>query len=246
MGNSNPVRDPRRRNDGGTPNDPDDDTLDPAPLGADPDFVSFNFQVTATLRDGSDPALCTEGQEARGTVMPAGLPAVQKMACTAGRDLPVCTRDAECNSFTCQGGARNGQSCNDQVSAAACLVGGGRCRSNADGRCTPFPFAGANRGNDDYRRDFPADLGGLKLHSPANAPSWVDFVGQGRVPRALAPRSFVQQADFLAFVRGPAGNCSCHFRLVVDWDQATRMFRAATGLTLVADAETVNCRLNPP
>ncbi len=34
-----------------------------APLGLDPTYLSLNFEVVATLADGSDPAWCPEGQE---------------------------------------------------------------------------------------------------------------------------------------------------------------------------------------
>lgn len=222
--------------------------FNPAPLGADPDFLSFNFEVSATLTPDSDPTLCMEGQEVRRTATNAITgAAVSKMACAAGRMplLASCVNDRQCDTLTtCNGGVQNGQSCATAAGVQRCLLGGGTCRRLMDGMCTPFPFDGANgpRGSDDYRSPFPDD-GGTKLHAPPTGmPIWIDFPGLPKtVTHANAPRDFRYDADFLATVTGAGGNCSCHFVVVIDWNNMTKMYRPATGLTIEFDEDSVNC-----
>lgn len=215
----------------------------PAPLGKDPAFVTFNFEVTAELEAGSDPALCEEGQLVRRTAKYGGFPPEHKAACTAGRSLANCVKDSNCNSRTCDGGLRKGQPCEMVGTREACQVGGGRCVENNDGKCTQFPLAGAARGNDDYRRDFPGDIG-PKLHCPAcGTARWLDFPG-AISPRAAVPVDVRYEADFLIFMKGKGGggDCQCHVKLVLDWDGANQVYRPATGLSKVADAATTaNC-----
>jgi hypothetical protein len=50
------LEDPRRSGNG---------NVVKAPLGIDPDFLSFNFEVAASLKERSDPELCNEGQLAK-------------------------------------------------------------------------------------------------------------------------------------------------------------------------------------
>jgi PKD repeat protein len=233
-------------------------------LGPDDTFVSFNFEVSAMLAAGSDPSLCMEGQEIRrtSTVTIAGgaQPPTHKRACSAGRMplLPSCTNDRQCDNMTCNGGALNGQTCNTTAAALRCQVGAGMCVSvnPPDGRCTTYPFDGANgpRGTDDYRAPLPDDAA-VKLHLPNGTPIWLDLAGLPDNTRAMAVTARTDlryDADFLAFVRGPGGNCSCHFTVVLDFDSSnpngqrpTGQYRAATGLTLVNDADTMRCSVNP-
>jgi hypothetical protein len=218
-----------------------DDAFEPVPLGLDPDYVSLNFEVSAALKDDSDPDLCSEGQDAKATFK-WGTVLRHKKACTAGRDLDHCGQNSDCDTGTCQGGFKNGQSCDDRVSLFACKLGGGVCRANGDGVCTEYPFAGLKRGNDDYRRDYPKGEG-LKIHCPScGAPTWVDAPGFPDFDRVYADKDIRVDLDFLAFVKGNP-SCSCHFRVVIDWDGTNKKHRAASGITLVQDGETVKCKL---
>ncbi len=240
------LRDKRRFNDNGTPANPDDDTYDPAPLGLDPDFLSLNFEINAVLKEGSDPELCKEGQRVRRTAKIGAGRAEHKKACTMGQDLPSCQNDRHCDSYTCSGGTEAGKPCNDLVGQQLCLLGGGQCRSNGDGKCTEFPNVdGGARGNDDFRRHTARDLQGLKLHCPrCNAPTWDDHPGQPSVRHAAIKTDFKYEADFLAFVEGDGDcDCSCHFKILIDWDGANQMYRPTSGITLVMDGETKNCSL---
>lgn len=215
---------------------------DMAPLGRDPDFVSFNFEVMATLEEGSDPALCEEGQRVKRTSRLGSNPVEQKKACTAGRDLATCRVNTDCDTHTCRGGDYAGRPCDDFDSNRLCRLGGGICLSNLDGRCTEFPFAGPNRGNDDYK----SPLEPVKRHCPTcESPTWLDAPGLSGSLHAEIPEDFRYEADFLMFLRGRGmgSTCSCHVRLLIDWDGMNQMFRAGTGLTLVQDAESVNCSL---
>jgi hypothetical protein len=208
------------------------------PLGADPKYLANNFEIRATLIPGSDPDLCTEGQEVRRTAQPKNLPAIDKKACSKGRTLPVCGVDAECDTHTCAGGTQNGKSC-DADQGAACKAGGGNCVANNDGKCTSYPFKGQGRGNDDYRKPFPKD-DGPKIHQPGRI-LWLDAPGAGNQQVANVGRDYLFDADFLSFVKGPAGSCQCHFSVTIDWDDAKKAYVQPTKITLVNDADTVNC-----
>jgi hypothetical protein len=225
-------------------------------LGPDTNFISFNFEVSSMLTKGSDVTKCTEGQLVKRTGMFAAVPAMppnpavpaitnNKMACSAGRKLPSCTANAQCDTLKCMGGTSGETDCNTAATGNRCLIGGGMCMSNNDGTCTTYALAGANRGNDDYRFPTPDD-GGIKLHRPpTGAPVWSDFPGLATTPQAVGSGSdFRYDGDFLSFVNGPGGNCSCHFTLVLDWDNAKKQYRPATAITLVKDAETANCTIN--
>lgn len=143
------------------------------PLGPDPEFPTTNFEIEAVLVAGSDPESCEEGQEVRATaVMAAG--AHNKSACSAGRPLPSCRVNAQCDTYTCQGGTMAGEICHGTgvtpagrpiLNAALCVASGGNCTANGDGVCTAYPFAGAARGNDDYRAHSPGDEA-IKLVCP--------------------------------------------------------------------------------
>jgi hypothetical protein len=241
-----------------------------APLGPDPTFLSFNFQVNAMLTRNSNPALCTEGQNVRRTATdPTTGAQLNKMACTAGRQLPICARDADCDTITCMGsnagvancngfaaqracvnsggtcvrtcmgGTQNGNPCQTVAQRVNCVNGGGVCRGNSDGRCTAFPFNGNMRGNDDYQ--MPSANMFPKIHANAG-PLWVDFPGAAFLRRAMGVRDFLYNADFVSFVNGPAGNCSCHFTVTLDWNSANNTYRVPpTGIAIVNDAESVRC-----
>lgn len=237
------LRDTRR------PRRPPQSGYEPAPLGRDPDFATFNFEVSAALTAMSDPGLCTEGQRVRRTVTSTVMGQQRqdhKRACTRGLDLHICAGDRDCDTRrTCNGGALDKQACDSPAQRQACVIGGGTCEgSSMDGRCTEFPLAGRERGNDDYRRPFPEDNGGVKLHVAATrTPVWIDFPGAS-VPHRQLTHSFRYEADFIAFVEGRR-NCSCHFQVIVDWDATNRTFRDATGLR-AAEGETSNCRIVVP
>jgi hypothetical protein len=248
------LRDPRRpTEDGG---------FERPPLGPDPEFASTNFEVDVGLEPGSEEARCTEGQEVRGSSSVNGVPDPDKHACSAGRPLPDCPPgdNAFCDTRTCRGGTMDGESCEGSVitpggerptrRAMLCALAGGDCVGNGDGVCTAYPFAGAARGNDDYRAHSPGDEA-FKLVCPTcRAPRWLD--APGFLTRE-APFDLRFDADFIAFVRGTAGrqDCQCHFRLTVDWvrdtDPATPGNQPGhrpggqSGITLIEDAETVRC-----
>ena len=227
-GNST-LNDPRRNN--------------PAPLGPDPAFVSLNFEVTATLEPGSDPALCEEGQRVRRTSAFGTDPPHHKKACSAGRQLPICSENTDCDSHTCIGGTQTGTDCDDEDSEQACVDGGGQCASNNNGVCSEYPLDGFERGNDDYRS--PADLG-VKRHCPTcESPMWLDGPGTANAHDEIT-KDFRYDADFLMFMRGSAGenSCSCHVTLTIDWDGANQVYRAATGIQLIPDEDTFKCDLN--
>lgn len=242
--NQSQVRDPRR---------PGGGTFQPAPLGPDPTFLSYDFEVEARFTDGSDPAGCPEGQEIRRTFTSGGT-VDHKRACAAGRDLPSCRTDRDCDTLRCTGGSLDGGDCNEPAAAFRCQLGGGRCAGQGDGRCGSFPFAQDARGNDDYRRptvpsDAPSAAVGPKLHltGPPRA-IWLDPFGAPTLPLAETPAAGPQarwDADFLAFVRGPDADssCSCHFTVTLIFDPATHTYADGTGLTLVDDAETVRCAM---
>jgi len=249
-GGAGVLGDQRRLNDNGTPGDPTDDRWNPAPLGPDPTFVSLNFEIEALLKPGSDPLLCREGQLIKRTALSGGQVS-HKRACSAGRDLTSCAPAGgpphpECDTRTCRGaGVFDGTACDTGAAAAFCVERGGSCESNNNGVCSEFPFAGGARGNDDYRDAFPLDQG-TKRHCPGcRSPRWADRPGLSRSLHADVTGDFTYLADFLAFMEGNTGRCSCHFRLVIDWDGASQTYRPATGVTLIEDAETVNCTLVP-
>jgi hypothetical protein len=245
------LRDPRRPAGGGAFNS--------APLGADPMFASTNFEIEALLLAGSDPDLCEEGQLVRGTGTIAGFPPQDKRACSAGRSLPTCTANADCDTNTCQGGTMNGQNCDGLATtpggqvvtrAQLCGLAGGICQSNGDGVCTAYPFAGGARGNDDYREHSPGDEFTKFVCPGCGSPRWFDAPGF-----AAAPAADIRfDADFLAFMRGTR-DCQCHFRVVVDWvadtdpdtpgNQPGHRPGGASAVTLIMDAETMNCTEAP-
>ena len=230
------IGDPRREDDNGTPDDPADDTAKPAPLGIDPDFLSFNFEIVATLTPGSNPELCEEGQDVKATFESDGKIVSVKQACTAGVTLAICKKNRDCDTSTCIGGTQTGASCDTQFAAENCLNGNGICEPNHDGLCTEFPFEGFLRGNDDYKS--PTDLG-LKTHLPS--PTWFDAPGIPTSNRADVQFDLLANFDFLAFVRGPQGSCSCHFTLTIDWDGTNQVHRPGTALTLISDEDTFRC-----
>jgi hypothetical protein len=241
-GNST-IRDSRRPNDNGTPNDPSDDSIDPAPLGIDPIFMSFNFEVQGLLKPGSDPSLCTEGQNAKGTILLQGSPPSDKTACSQGKDLGHCELDSDCDTHTCSGGLFDGEECDSNGGIGRCLLGGGTRQVAIVGVCTKYPLAGAVFGNDDYRFDW-TDGGGPKLHCPAcKSPTWLDSPGMPDVPLELFALDFTLNGEFLAFIDGIDGShCACHFSLDYSWDHVTKTFNQGTGyLRVLDDALTVNC-----
>jgi len=220
-----------------------------APLGLDPKFASFNFEIRATLKPGSDPKLCDEGQRVKATFTRMdGTPAQDKLACTQGRNLANCRVHADCDTRMCVAGIRNGLACDTIEDTHACLIGGGSCRGVANtGRCTPFPFnpPEAPRGNDDYERDFTGKGNDPpKLHGPdAASITWVDFPGAAERPGLdRPPYSFKYQGDFLAFVQAKDGSmkCSCHFQITINYDRATNMYKEGSELTKI-DAESMTC-----
>jgi hypothetical protein len=162
------------------------------------------------------------------------------MACTKGRDLASCKVDRDCDTHTCRRGFLDGMSCDDPTGPAACEEGRGMCKSNHDGECTEFPFTGESLGNDNYTKPAPLDLG-MKVHSPS--PTWLDAPGLQTFNRTKIKVDYRYDADFLMFVSGKEGNCSCHIRLTIDRNGANQRFRAGTDITLVRDGETVNCSL---
>lgn len=234
------IGDPRRPDDQGTP-DPSDDIPKPAPLGIDPDFLSFNFEIVVTLTPGSNPIFCEEGQSVMATVKQDSEIAYIKKACTAGLRLAVCNTNTDCDTRTCHGGTQSGQACDTQVAAENCTNGGGTCEPNNDGVCTEFPFEGFARGNDDYRS--PADIG-LKEHRPS--PTWFDAPGAPNAKRTDVHVDVLGNWDFIAFVKGNQGSCSCHFQLRIDWDGTNQVHRPGTGLTLIFDEDTFNCVQRSP
>jgi hypothetical protein len=192
------------------------------PLGPDPIFITYNFQITADLTKDSDPALCTEGQEAKGSVGFTGHTQV-KMACSAGKTLSVCKKNSDCD-FPAVPGL---------------------------GVCSPYPDNGpsSQRGNDDYTSPF--DLG-PKQYLPPSQIVWIDDPGASALARQAAVAAdphgldYSEAIDFLAFVKGNAltgGNsCSCHFTVNLSWLYATgSYFLPGTFINLVNDAETQNC-----
>ena len=217
------------------------DAFEPVPLGFDPDYMSFNFEVSAALSEDSDPNLCSEGQEAKGTFT-QGKFVSHKHACTAGRDLPHCSQNSSCDTHTCRGGFKNGKSCDSFEAAFGCNLGGGVCRANNDGVCTEYPVNGPKRGDDDYRVDYSKGEG-PKIHCPScDAPTWVDAPGFPDLEQVYANSNMKFELDFLSFVKGNS-TCQCHFRVLVDWDAAKKKLTAASGITLVKDGETVKCKL---
>jgi hypothetical protein len=106
------------------------------PLGLDPAYLSLNFEAVATLANGSDPALCPEGQTVSRTATVQVIPQQVsfKQACSAGKDLAICANNPQCDVIAGDG----------------------------TGVCSQYPFPGP-RGNDDYKS--PMDLG-VKTHNP--------------------------------------------------------------------------------
>jgi hypothetical protein len=215
------------------------------PLGKDPKFVSFNFEIAVVLKPQSNPARCTEGQRVRRTVSIAGDPAAHKQACSAGRVLAVCEQNRDCDTGTCRGGLDDGQPCRNVAEIQSCEGGGGRCQRNNDGVCTAYPLAGGARGNDDYESDSPEGAQ-LKRHCPScGSPRWFDSPGQSETKHADLSKSMSYEADFVAFVDGDGDcDCSCHFRVKIGWDGATKQYSSDTGISLVQDAETFRCTIS--
>jgi PKD domain len=238
------------------------------PLGPDPDYPTVNYEIEALLTPGSDAAQCTEGQDARRTSIianRAGVVAADKHACSAGRtDLPNCPPgvNAFCHTHTCHGGSMDGQNCDGNAvtpggqvvtQARLCEIGRGRCASNSDGICAPFPnVAGGPRGNDDFRAHSPGDEG-IKMICPGcRSPRWFDRPGHQQ--KNLAAH-YLYFADVLAFARGPApgkeDDCQCHFRVEVEWFLDAGLAPGNqpghgggnSGIRLVHDAETFDCTL---
>jgi hypothetical protein len=219
----------------------------PAPLGEDPAYVALNFEIEATLKDGSNPELCVEGQEAKGTQHNNGV-ASNKKACTAGlTHLGVCEKNSDCNSNLCVGGVRNGEPCEGYTSRLDCYMGHGACQAQNDGKCEEFPLNGAKRGTDGYSKpydDKDPEAHGIKVHSAKNKTvAWFDSVGLQKSERKDVNFNLDNEGDFLAFVRGPAGACSCHFKVKLDWDGSKHAFKAGT-ITKVDDAESQSCTQN--
>lgn len=206
-GNSTPLNDPRRSQ------------IVPTamPLGPDPTYITYNFQITADLTKGSNPAKCTEGQSERGSMGYAGAVEV-KMACSAGMKNDECSVNADCDTAPGSG----------------------------DGVCTAYPNgAGLPRGDDDYAapngvtKDYVRPSQIVWIDNPG------DDNTHAAVMADPTKGNFSISADFLAFVNTdvfPGKSCSCHFTLTLNWIHATGNYNlATTALTLVNDGETQNC-----
>jgi hypothetical protein len=215
-GNSMPLDDPRRFE--GVPF-----RGMPMPLGPDPYFISYNFQITADLTKGSDPSKCTEGQQARGSQGFAGYNPSVKGACTIGNiALAKCSKNADCDVFPGLGG----------------------------GICTFYPDNGPNspRGNDDYTSPFDLTP---KAYVPPSQIVWIDAPGAGILfpqPVVAADKGpdYNLGLDFRAFVNtdfSPGKSCSCHFTVNLQWSSGNGggYLLPATFMTLVHDDETYNC-----
>jgi PKD repeat protein len=212
-----------------------------AVMGPDQLYLSYNFEISTDLTKDSDATKCTEGQQFKATYsLPA--PGQDKSACSAGRTtVSPCQNNAQCATHACKGGVLDGKTCNNSIEATRCLIGGGRCMSNNDGTCTKYPFSGAARRYDDYQAPYP-DPGTIKLHvPPTGRPVWNDFPGRSGQTQANIGQDYRMDADFFSFLNGPGGNCSCHFTVVLDWDNTNKKYRPATSIKLANDAETVNC-----
>ena len=184
------------------------------PLGPDPDYVSLNFEVVATLTSGSDPAWCPEGQTVAGTTILGHTGALKteigyKQACSAGVQLANCVSDAQCNN-----------------------------PGKHDGVCTKYPFSGRPlRGNDDYKS--PEDEG-VKTHDPTAM--WLDMPGFPDTTHAAADRDLYFDADFLSTMKGDTTNASCHFQVFISWDNTAKEYWPYTFIDLLDDS--VHCKLN--
>jgi hypothetical protein len=219
-----------------------------SPLGEDPKYASLNFEIEAKLLDDdkrvSDPSLCTEGQQVKETTTwgPPINGTTNHRACTVGKVDLKCNTDSDCDpKRACKGGVHDGKPCDDPGSAKACLVAGGICSGTGGGTCTQYPLGGPNRGDDDYKRDTPKDVG-AKVHMP-NV-TWLDFPGLPDNPHKTVQTNFLFDADYYAFLEGSKGeqSCSCHFTVVIEWDNTAKKFGPKTKIDLKdPDPETKFC-----
>ncbi len=249
---SKKLRDPRRY-------DPDRKEYDFAPLGPDNDFGTFNFEVEAMFTANTTAeSKCKEGQTAKSTLNVSNgreERTYQKGNCVKGRTTNIdCFTKSECDTNTCQGGGTmNGKSCDGFViqprgtaisNAMQCLLEGGTCKSNHDGECKPFPFTGAEHGEDGYNLHFPGD--GLKTrYADDKGPRWFDAPGYGD-----GSVSAKGNYDFIAVLDGAAGKCSCHFQIQLDFDGTERAHRTndkrepLSKLEIVKDKDSANCTMD--
>lgn len=221
-GGNSTVKDPRRNA--------------PVRLGFDAEFLTFNFEVQATLTEGSEAKDCAEGQFVKGTFNDGGK-VIHKTTCTRGligkHQCDINKRGRDCDTGKC---SLDNKFCNPNDEKDNCILRGGRCPSNNDGVCTEYPNTPRGmRGDDDF-----AAPNIVKMHNPTTI-IWLDPPGK-KTKRADQKADLRLDADFLAFVAGQNGVCSCHFTLTIDWDGTNQRPRAATGTKVVRDRETMNCR----
>jgi hypothetical protein len=212
--------------------------FDPAPLGPDEMFRTFNFEIAATTAADSDPSKCMEGQNVKWTSkIDFGNATLvkSKKACSKGAQplLSECDINVDCSTRTCKGGTNKGKDCTTDEGRKACTDGKGRCVSNNDGVCTAYPIDGGDLGLDGFRAPEP-DAGGRKHHIKKDVVWFHSFDGN-----PTATSSFTAEAEYLAFLNGSRGNaksCSCHFTMSVSWDRKTEKFGKDSGLTLAKDS----------
>jgi len=234
------MTDPRRSNPTPPPKHPK------LQRGEDPDYLTFNFEIAAELLEGSDPKLCTEGQLAKRTSQTEGLPAQDKGVCTAGftKRTTACDRNQDCSTRTCKGGLANGKACDEPEDRQVCDLGGGACQANNDGKCTFFPYSGKELGEDDYRSDWPGDSG-PKLHcSGCGSIHWIDLPGSRSGRRANEKSNLTYDSEFVSFVKGPGGSCSCHYSVSFAWDGTKQQYSKKPTLQPIKDGDTTNCKFN--
>jgi hypothetical protein len=217
------LRDARRRK--------QDGSFDQAPLGLDPVFMTFNFEIEVKLKAGSDPKLCPEHQQVKRTSVVAGDAAQDKKACTAGWMRATCQENTDCDFRTCHGGSNDGHPANTPGEKIACVAAGGdqTFPVTINGVCTPFPMSGPLLGNDDYSSPMENSF---KSHANPKAPRWFDDPGYQHLPRSAAKKNFRWESEFVAEVDGDGSDdCRCRFNIIMDWNATTKSYSGDSKLT---------------
>ena len=214
--------------------------------GPHPTNVSAIFEIDARLH--GDPELCEEWQRVKRTStvdggVAAGGSESHKRACVGGTERATCENDSDCYPLWCQapGGARTEiVNAHDRLACELKAGLGYTVEEERRGTCESFPLSGATLGNDDYRAQYPGDMG-PKIHVPGRA-VWWDAPGF-REARATTTHDLKYEADFEAVLAGEDGLCRCRFHLLQEWDKDAGAWVTTPTITLDA-AGSVNCTLD--
>ncbi len=222
-----------------------------APLGPDPDYYSYNFEVVATVL--GKPDACKEGQTAKASF--TGKPPWKSFCAGYLEPFITCVSPEGCPPFYCVGGSYDGLFCKSKDDIKLCTSNSGKCVGR--GTCKMYPFDGKEWGDDDYKdTTYPNKKHFVNNDGTGGTIVWDDLPGASRVRHDQRPMNYVGVWDFISEVRGSsdekgtnkAETCRCHYQLQMEWDPQNKVYKN-TVLKPVADdpkapnRNSLNCTL---